>query len=79
MVPFHSIAAMNPGHMVWDDFLPLYTLLHIFGFTNDDEKDDFDLDSTSSSYDLLMVRFVLPPFAGDSCGLWAGCDWRDDI
>jgi hypothetical protein len=79
MVPFHSLAAMNPGHMVWDDFLPLYTLLHIFGFTNDDENDDYDLDSTSSSYDLLMVRFVLPPFEGDDRGLWAGCDWRDEL
>jgi len=30
-VPFHSLAAFNPGHLVWDDFLPIYTLLSIFG------------------------------------------------
>ena len=85
MVPFHSLAAMNPGHMVWDDFLPLYTLLQMFGFTddeNDNENDDLDDNASSSSspsYDLLMVRFVLPPYEGDSRGLWAGCDWRDEI
>lgn len=30
LVPFHSFAAHNPGHLVWDDFLPLYTLLSSF-------------------------------------------------
>lgn len=30
LVPFHSFAGFNPGHLVWDDFLPLYTLLSSF-------------------------------------------------
>lgn len=30
MLPFHSFAAFNPGHLMWDDFLPIYTLLSIF-------------------------------------------------
>lgn len=30
LVPYHSFAGHNPGHLVWDDFLPLYTLLSSF-------------------------------------------------
>jgi hypothetical protein len=32
MIPFHSMAAHNVGHLLWDDFYPLYTLLELFGF-----------------------------------------------
>jgi hypothetical protein len=45
MVPFHSMNAANPGHLVWDDFLPIYTLLTMF-----------QLESQS---ELLMMRYVL--------------------
>lgn len=27
MIPFHSLASFNPGHLVWDDFLPIYSKL----------------------------------------------------
>ena len=64
MVPFHSLAAKNPGHLVWDDFLPMYTLLEMFGFL--DNKD----------VDLLPMRYILRK-ATDR-GLWASCDWTDD-
>jgi hypothetical protein len=30
-VPFHSFAGFNAGHLVWDDFLPIFTLLEMFG------------------------------------------------
>jgi hypothetical protein len=30
LVPFHSMAGFNPGHLVWDDFLPIYTLMRMF-------------------------------------------------
>ena len=30
MVPFHSMAGQNPGHLVWDDWLPIYSLLTTF-------------------------------------------------
>lgn len=30
-VPFHSFAGFNAGHIIWDDFLPIYTLLEMFG------------------------------------------------
>lgn len=42
---FHSLAAFNPGHLVWDDFLPIYTLLRMFNLLDD--------------HQLLMMRYVL--------------------
>ena len=29
-LPYHSLNAMNPGHLVWDDFLPIYNLMVMF-------------------------------------------------
>lgn len=31
LIPFHSLAAHNIGHLLWDDFYPIFTLLRIFG------------------------------------------------
>jgi hypothetical protein len=45
-VPYHSFFAQNPGHLVWDDFLPVYTLLRIFGLLD--------------NYTPLLQRFILP-------------------
>ena len=47
LIPFHSLAAFNPGHLVWDDFLPLYTLLQIF------QLDDHDVEP-------MYIRYQLP-------------------
>ena len=33
---FHSLAGFNPGHLVWDDFLPIYTLLTMFQLLDKD-------------------------------------------
>lgn len=30
LLPFHSMAGFNPGHLVWDDFLAIYKLLTSF-------------------------------------------------
>lgn len=30
MIPFHSLASFNPGHLVWDDFLPVYSEFSTF-------------------------------------------------
>jgi hypothetical protein len=30
MVPFHSFAGHNVGHLLWDDFLPIFTVLQTF-------------------------------------------------
>jgi len=38
LLPFHSLAGFNPGHLVWDDFLPIYTILTMFNLL-DGEKD----------------------------------------
>lgn len=43
-IPYHSYAAFNPGHLVLDDFLPIYTLLTMFGL---------------ESYKPLLMRFIL--------------------
>lgn len=32
MVPFHSMAAHNVGHLLWDDFYPIFTLLSVFDY-----------------------------------------------
>lgn len=30
-IPFHSFAAHNVGHLLWDDFYPMFSLLRLFG------------------------------------------------
>lgn len=44
MIPFHSLASFNPGHLVWDDFLPIFTLMKIFHF---------------DKHRLLAMRYIL--------------------
>mmetsp|Transcript_2354 Transcript_2354/g.5412 ORF Transcript_2354/g.5412 Transcript_2354/m.5412 type:complete len:408 (-) Transcript_2354:71-1294(-) len=77
MIPFHSMNGGNPGHLVWDDFLPIYTLLSMFQLKN-------------KSKELLLMRQVLGgkddesrnknknKKLNDSRGLWASCDWTDE-
>jgi hypothetical protein len=71
LVPFHSMNGGNPGHLVWDDFLPVYNLLAMFQLTDE-------------STELMMMRYVLKNQEGKegtddySRGLWASCDWTDE-
>ena len=68
LVPFHSLNGANPGHLVWDDFLPIYTLLGMFQL----------LPSPSNNYqrrELLPLRYVLND---GQKGLWASCDMREE-
>jgi len=44
MVPYHSLGGWNPGHAVWDDFLPIWSLLDLFQLPNQD---------------ILPLRFIL--------------------
>lgn len=30
LIFYHSLSAVNPGHLIWDDFLPMYTLMKLF-------------------------------------------------
>jgi hypothetical protein len=52
LIPWHSLAGFNPGHLVWDDFLPLYTLLSAFDLV---EKD------------LVLIRYDLTLAMWASC------------
>lgn len=56
MIPFHSLNGANPGHLVWDDFIPAYTLMSMFGLQD---------------HEPLMLRYVLPDGRGlwASCDL----------
>jgi hypothetical protein len=79
MAPFHSLSAFNPGHLVWDDFLPLFTLLQMFQLDNKDtslfprhEEDNNNTQQQQQQhepYELLMMRYVVP-------NMWASCDWK---
>jgi hypothetical protein len=46
MIPFHSLGGHNPGHAVWDDFLPMFTLMQIFLLSTD-------------SHEILALRYHL--------------------
>jgi len=71
MIPFHSMNGANPGHLVWDDFLPVYNLLNMFQLTKKFKN-------------LMLMRYILKDQEGkedqdnNSRGLWASCDWNDE-
>jgi hypothetical protein len=44
MVPYHSLAGWNPGHLVWDEFLPIWSLVDLFQLPDQD---------------ILALRYVL--------------------
>jgi len=63
----------NPGHLVWDDFLSIYNLLHMFDLTD---------------RELLFMRYILTDdnrglwascdLTDDNRGLWASCDFTEE-
>ncbi|KAG7343206.1 DUF563 domain containing protein [Nitzschia inconspicua] len=67
LLPFHSFAGHNVGHLLWDDFLPIFTLLQIFGF----------MDEKSMAYQILLLRDDTLPVLYASCEIrrnkHAGC------
>jgi len=64
MIPFHSFAAANVGHLLWDDFLPLYNLLKIFGYETTMD------DNNREAFQHLLLRVDTMP------GLFGTCDLR---
>ena len=62
-VPFHSFFAGNPGHLIWDDFLPVYTLMRMFGW---DRRRP------------LLTRYIVGHKGEEARGLWATCEWTKD-
>ena len=74
-MPFHSMNGANPGHLVWDDFLPMYTLLEMFRLLPSSAAQPVD-------YTWFPMRYVLDatnPQNKDAPlrGLWASCDVRE--
>mmetsp|Transcript_18459 Transcript_18459/g.37829 ORF Transcript_18459/g.37829 Transcript_18459/m.37829 type:complete len:563 (-) Transcript_18459:158-1846(-) len=61
LLPFHSFAAMNIGHLFWDDLLPIYSLIDMF---------EMIPDMTT----LMPLRYTLKH---RERALWATCDLRD--
>lgn len=67
LLPFHSMAAVNPGHLMWDDLLPIYSMLSAFEMTAGGT-------ATTSTTRILPLRYVLK---NRERALWATCNLRD--
>lgn len=67
LLPFHSMAAVNPGHLMWDDLLPMYSMLEGFEMLAGGT-------ATTSTTRLMPLRYVLK---NRPRALWATCNLRD--
>ena len=67
LLPFHSMAAVNPGHLMWDDLLPMYSMLVGFEMLAGGT-------ATTSTTRLMPLRYVLK---NRERALWATCNLRD--
>ncbi len=56
MVPFLLYGASNPGHVVWDNFIPIYKLLTMFGLMWNEELDGI---AQPKSKQALLLHFEL--------------------
>jgi hypothetical protein len=75
LVPFHSFAAHNVGHLLWDDFYPIFSLLRLFGLVpGGDLSSSKSLSSKwkASPKKLMLVRQQMGP----NHTLYASCDIR---
>jgi len=61
-VPFHSFAGYNVGHLLWDDFFPIFKLLTLFHFLSSD--------GSNATEDPLLV------LTKHELKLWGTCDWN---
>lgn len=71
LVPYHSLSAKNPGHLVWDDFLPIYTLLTMFQLLPSN-----NFDENNPNRRILMPLRVL--FDDEKNKLWASCEASEE-
>jgi hypothetical protein len=67
LLPFHSFAAHNVGHLVWDDFYAMYQLLSSFGFVSLNDNHNHD---TKKQILLLRVDTIQPPLYGTCDKQW---------
>jgi hypothetical protein len=56
MVPFHSFAGHNVGHLLWDDFLPIFTLLETFGLLEEFQPLLLRIDTLPTLYASCDIR-----------------------
>ena len=54
MIPFQLTHGGNLGHFVWDNLLPIYSLLDLFGWINGDNGDDGDDDDNGGLFTTSM-------------------------
>ena len=67
---FHSFAGHNVGHLLWDDFWPIYTLLQSFGYIFDGFDDYYhgnDPSTNDIDYKPLLLRVDTLPKLFASC------------
>lgn len=67
-VPFHSMAGHNVGHLLWDDFYPIFRLLRLWNLL----PSRADGGNNDRGHQLLLFRQKLPP----DQTLYATCDIR---
>jgi hypothetical protein len=70
LVPFHSFAAHNVGHLLWDDFYPIFSLMRLFGFGQGAGESESESMPLSQKKKLLLVRQQV------NGTLYASCDIR---
>mmetsp|Transcript_23733 Transcript_23733/g.27066 ORF Transcript_23733/g.27066 Transcript_23733/m.27066 type:complete len:629 (+) Transcript_23733:111-1997(+) len=70
MIPFHSFAADNVGHLLWDDLLPIHNLITIFGYeNNNNNKDSINVNNDDNEYRHFLIRVDTLPQLYGTCDL----------
>ena len=63
LIPHHQLNGMNPGHLVWDDFLPIFNLLRMFYDPANKQRP-------------LLIRSALDPPLWATCDTM---EWRKEV
>lgn len=78
LIPFLWHGAGNPGHVVWDNFLPLYKLLTMFGLWDERINPTTKENSKTVSNPLLLVNMQVTDYLFGACSTEierANCDY----
>lgn len=71
VIPFHSMAGINVGHLVWDDFFPVFNLLSIFGLLPVNNRLNTQGNNDGFRNRFRFVRYILK-----GVPLWATCEFK---
>jgi hypothetical protein len=78
LLPFHSMAGHNVGHLVWDDLYAIYTTLRMRGYVEPDSdnlRNSTKVNPTKKQ--LVLLRHILEIDNGTTTTqLYANCDIR---